>query len=95
MTRWPYAGWATAGLDAWVLGMESAAVIGLRAAKIAGGGDVDGRETQLMIAEKMASIVELQTAMMTGGLGMTPLAGSQAVLRHYKRKVAANRRRLT
>lgn len=94
MARWPYAGWATAGYDAWMLGLQSATVMGLRAAKIASGGDVDGSETRLMIAEKMQSAFELQMAMMTGGLGTTPLSGSKAVLRHYKRKVAANRRRL-
>ena len=94
MTRSAYVGWATAGLDAWLLGIEAAAVIGLRTAKIAGGGDPDGRETRLMVAEKMQSAFELQVAMVTGALGATPLSGSRAVLRHYKRKVSANRRRL-
>ncbi len=92
--RSPYAGWMGAGLDMWLLGMDSAAVMGLRTAKILSGGDSDGRETQRMVAEKMSSVFELQMAMMTGGLGTTPLAGSKAVLRHYKRKVAANRKRL-
>ena len=94
MTRWPYAGWATAGFDAWLLGMEAATVMGLRTAKIMTGGDADGRETRLMVAEKMQSVFELQMKAMTGGLGTTPLSGSRAVLKHYKRKVAANRRRL-
>jgi hypothetical protein len=94
MTRSTYAGWATAGFDAWALGIEAAAVMGLRTAKIAGGGDLDGRETRLMVAEKLQSTFELQVAMITGALGLTPLQGSTAVLRHYKRKVSANRRRL-
>ena len=94
MTRSTYAGWATAGFDAWTLGIEAAAVMGLRTAKIAMGGDPDGSEARLMVAEKLQSTFELQMAMVTGGLGATPLQGSRAVLRHYKRKVSANRRRL-
>lgn len=94
MTRSTYAGWASAGFDAWALGIEAAAVMGLRTAKIAGGGDLDGREAQLMVAEKLQSSFELGMAMVTGGLGLTPLQGSRAVLRHYKGKVSANRRRL-
>ncbi|MES2336703.1 MAG: hypothetical protein V4537_01250 [Pseudomonadota bacterium] len=94
MTRWPYAAWATAGFDAWMLGWQSAAVMGLRTAKIASGGDPDGTETRLMFAEKIETLVELQTKLMTGGMGTTPLSGSQATLKVYRRKVAANRRRL-
>lgn len=94
MTRWPYAGWTTAGYDAWMLGLEATTVVALRTAKFAMGGDADGREARLMVAEKMQSIFELQMAMLTGGLGTTPLSGSKAVLKHFKRKVAANRRRL-
>ena len=66
----------------------------MRTAKIMSGGDADGREARLMVAEKMQSVFELQMKAMTGGLGTTPLSGSRAVLKHYKRKVAANRRRL-
>jgi hypothetical protein len=94
MYRWPYADWAKAGFDAWALGMEASAVIGMRVAKIASGGDADQRETRLMMQEKMQAALELQFAMATGGLGSTPLAGTQKVLKHYQRKVGANRRRL-
>lgn len=94
MTRWPYAGWATAGFDTWLLGLQAANVAALRTFKIVSGGDADGREARRMVTEKFEALAELQLAMMTGALGTTALAGSQAVLRHYGRKVAANRRRL-
>ncbi|WP_213980674.1 hypothetical protein [Sphingomonas sp. dw_22] len=95
MDKWPYAGWAGAGLDAWALGMEASTVIGLRLAKMAMGGPAARSEAWLMLSEKMQAATELQTALVTGQLGATPLAGTRKVLRHYRRKVKANRRRLS
>ncbi len=95
MYRWPYDGWAKAGWDAWTLGMESSAVIGLRVAKIAMGGPAASEETARMLSEKVQSAIELQTALMTGRLGTTPLASTRKTLRHYRRKVKANRKRLS
>lgn len=94
MTRWPYGGWASVGIDAWALGMEASAVIGLRVMRIAAGGAAAAGEAQLMVSEKMQAAFELQTAMVTGQLGVTPLSGARKVLRHYRRKVKANRKRL-
>ncbi|AJP74595.1 hypothetical protein [Sphingomonas hengshuiensis] len=94
MNNWPYAGWARAGWDAWALGVEASAVIGLRVAKMAAGGPGVGSEAYLMVSEKMLSALELQSALVTGRLGDSPLAGTNKVLRHYRRKVKANRKRL-
>jgi hypothetical protein len=94
MYKWPYGGWASAGIDAWTLGMEASAVIGLRVAKMATGDAAAGAEAQLMVSEKVQSMFELQAAMLTGRMGTDPLAGTQKMLRHYRRKVRANRRRL-
>lgn len=94
MYTWPYAGWASAGIDAWALGVEASAVIGLRTVKMASGGVDAAAEAQLMVSEKMQSAFELQAALVTGRLGANPLAGTQKVLRHYRRKVKANRKRL-
>ena len=91
----PYTAWASAGLDAWTLGVDASAVIGLRLAKIAVGDAEAGREARLMVAEKMEAAVEIQTGLMTGRFGQTPLSGTQGVLRHYGRKVRANKRRLS
>jgi len=94
MYKWPYSGWASAGIDAWALGMEASTVVGLRVARMAMGGPGASDEAQLMLSEKIQSTLELQAAMMTGRLGTTPLAGTRKVLGHYRRKVKANRRRL-
>ncbi|WP_156442706.1 MULTISPECIES: hypothetical protein [unclassified Sphingomonas] len=83
-----------AGFDAWSLGWESAAVIGLRAAKIAQGGPEAQRETERMVSEKMTAAFELQMAMMSGAMGMSPATTTRKALAHYRRKVRANARRL-
>jgi hypothetical protein len=95
MYGWSYTGWANAGASAVALGMEASAVIGLRMVRMASGGAASGEEVQRMVSEKLASALELQTAMLTGQLGTTPLEGTQKILRHYRRKVRANRRRLS
>ena len=94
MNKWTYDGWAGASFDAWALGMEASAVIGLRTMKMAAGGFDGVEEARLMISEKMQAACELQTALVTGQLGHDPLAGTRKVIRHYRRKVKANRTRL-
>ena len=93
--KWPYAGWFGASMDAWALGVEASTVIGLRGARMAMGGTPAEDEAHRMVSEKMQSAFELQMAMMTGQLGATPLAGTRKVIRHYRRKVKANRKRLS
>ena len=87
--------WFAIGLDAWRLGMEAATVIGLRTLKIAQGGANARAETERMINEKIEAGVALQTLAMTGALGSTPASASARTLAHYRRKVKANRRRLS
>ncbi|TGX53735.1 hypothetical protein E5A73_12075 [Sphingomonas gei] len=74
--------------------MEASAVIGLRTARMATGGVDVAEETRLMVSEKMQAALELQAALVSGRLGSDPLAGTRKVLRHYSRKVKANRARL-
>ncbi len=95
MMQSPYAAWASAGFDAWTLGMDASAVIGLRLARIAVGDAEAGREAQLMVTEKLEAALEMQADLMTGRFGSTPLSGTQGLLRHYGRKVRANKRRLS
>jgi len=83
------------GFDAWALGMEAGAVIGLRSLKIAAGGAAGEAEARLMVDEKVAAAVELQTKALTGGLGFTGAGVATKTLAHYRRKVRANRRRLS
>lgn len=48
-----------------------------------------------MVSEKLIAATELQTAMLTGRLGTTPLSGTQAIVKRYGAKVRANRQRLS
>ena len=90
-----YGAWLKAGMDAWSLGTEASMVIGLRMAKVAAGGQTAAKETDLMISEKMHAAWELQAKLMMAPLGMTPLGATRTALSHYRRKVGANRRRLS
>lgn len=89
-----YADWWRAGSDAWLLTFEASTVIGMRLATMATGGKAADTEARLMVAEKVQAGWELQSALVTGRLGKTPLAGARNTVRHYRGKVAANRHRL-
>ena len=82
-------------MDTWRLGMEASAVVGLRVMKIAQGGAAGQAEAELMVSEKVESVMALQMQAMTGGLGVTPASASARTIAHYRRKVNANRRRLS
>ena len=86
--------WVRAGLDAWSLAAEASTVIALRMVRLAAGGTASVREANLMITEKVEAGLELQASLVGKGFSLTLLAGAQTTLRHYRRKVAANRRRL-
>jgi hypothetical protein len=86
--------WIGIGLDAWRLGMESYAVIGLRTLRIAQGGEAARTEAERMVSEKVQAGIALQTLALTGGLGVTAASASARTMAHYRRKVGANRRRL-
>lgn len=87
--------WLGIGLDAWRLGLEASAVIGLRSLRIAQGGASGRAEAKRMVSEKVAAAADLQVRALTGGLGATPASASARTIAHYRRKVNANRRRLT
>jgi hypothetical protein len=86
--------WIGIGFDAWRLGLEASAVIGLRTLKIAQGGAGGAAEAELMVREKLAAGAALGVMALSGGLGTTPASASVRTLAHYRRKVSANRRRL-
>lgn len=90
-----YGAWMKAGMDMWMLGAEAGTVMALRMARIAAGGSAGTAEVELMVTEKVRAAIELQTRLLTGALGVTPLGATQGTLKHYRRKVAANNRRLS
>lgn len=87
--------WIGIGFDAWRLGLEASAVIGLRTWAIAQGGAAAQAESELMVSEKIKAGMALQAMALSGRLGTTPASASARTLAHYQRKVSANRRRLT
>jgi len=87
--------WITIGLDAWCLGWEASAVIGLRSLALAQGGAAAQAEAARMVAEKLEAGASLQAKALSGALGATPASVSARTLAHYRRKVSANRRRLS
>jgi hypothetical protein len=85
----------TLSLDAFALSLEAQQVIALRMAKFAMGADPGGHEARRMVAEKASAAVEahvgLVRALATGDVADAP--GRTLAL--YRRKVRANRRRLS
>lgn len=76
------------------LGIESSAVIALRLAQAAAGSPRAAKEACRMWSEKIIALGELQTRFFAGELGTSPSSAAKTTLKHYRRKVAANRRRL-
>lgn len=95
MPRRPRNPWIGLSMDAWTMGLEASAVIGLRTLKMAAGGAEAQAEAQRMVSEKTAAAMELAVRAMTGGLGASPAAAAAGAVSHYRRKVRANRRRLS
>lgn len=90
-----YADWAMLGYQTWLLGVEASIVVATRLNAFAWQTPGADKEAARMVSEKIAAITELQIRYLTGGMGSTPLAASQRTVQHYRRKVAANRRRLS
>ncbi|MDB5418458.1 MAG: hypothetical protein JWP50_1877 [Phenylobacterium sp.] len=90
-----YGDWLNLAVDGWRLAAESQTVIALRMMKLAAGDGAAAAEAQLMIHEKILAAGEAQSQMiadaMTGSAHLAP----RRALAHYRRKVRANRRRLT
>jgi hypothetical protein len=90
-----YATWLDLTMDSWRLAAESQAVIGLRMAKLAAGDPASAHEVQLMISEKMQAAAQVQTQMLADTLTGSGHLATRRALAHYRRKVRANRRRLS
>jgi hypothetical protein len=87
--------WLRLGFNTWALGMEASSVIALRTLKILSGGAAGEAEARRMVDEKVEAGFALQSTALTGGLCPTAHGAAAKVVAHYRRKVRANRRRLT
>jgi len=87
--------WFSLSLDAWQLAGEAASVMALRGFALAAGGPAAQREAQAMFAEKAEAAASLGTALVFGKLGTSPEAVAHGTIRHYRKRVRANHRRLS
>lgn len=87
--------WSRLMFDAWRLGVEAAGVMTLRGVALAAGDAGAKREASRMVMEKAQAAVELQQLALRGALGFSAPATAGKTLAHYRRKVRANRRRLS
>jgi hypothetical protein len=93
MARSSTTDWFKLANDSYWLWADSMMVIGMRTTDLMTGRGSD-RENRLMVAEKMKAGTELATMIATGGL-VAPEKTAQKAVSHYRRKVTANRKRLS
>ncbi|HQT38575.1 MAG TPA: hypothetical protein PK231_04050 [Acidocella sp.] len=86
---------ATMAFQSTLLAIESQQVIAMRLTKFALGGDDVQQEAELMVNEKMHSLMEAGHMMMAAALGGKSDLGADKVMAHYRTKVSANVRRLS
>jgi hypothetical protein len=77
-----------------LLGLEASFTMGLRAMKIMMGGSAGDAGARRMISEKVEAGHALQAKALTGGLDVAAPSAAAKTLKHYRRNVRANRRRL-
>lgn len=87
--------WIGLSFDAWRLGVEASQVVALRTMALAAGGPVAEAEARRMVAEKADAAMSLAALGATGALGLTAPRVAQGAMRVVRRKVRANRRRLS
>jgi hypothetical protein len=76
-------------LHSWMmLALEANQVVGLRVLKLMVGGKRARREARLMVSEKVDEAFRAGASLMTGASG-------EAIVRRYRRRVAANAKRLS
>lgn len=86
--------WLRIGIETWLLSLEASHVIALRILRLAAGGAAAKAETRRMFSEKLVASSMLHSLALVGALGVTAPAVAAASLRHTRRLVRANRRRL-
>ena len=91
-----YNPWLGLAFKAIELGIEAQSVIALRVMRLAAGGARGRAEASRMVAEKVGALAEAQTAAAAAILtGRRQKVVAGKVLNTYKKRVRANRRRLT
>lgn len=87
--------WLDLTWRAFELGVEAQTVVALRMMKLAAGGAAANAEAQRMVTEKIEAAMTAQAHLASGVLAGTGAEGARRAMAHYRRKVRANRRRLS
>ena len=88
--------WCALSLRTARLGWEAQSVIALRLMRLATSGPGSQAEARRMVTEKVAAVVEAQAAVVTATIeGAKGHRVAKKALGVYKKRVRANRRRLT
>jgi hypothetical protein len=88
--------WLALSIKAFELGVDAQHVITLRWLRMASGGTAAQAEFTRMVAEKVAAVAEAQVAVATAALdGTSDHATAGKVLTVFRKRVRANKRRLT
>jgi hypothetical protein len=93
MSRNANGDWIKLAHDSYWLWAESMMVMGMRTTDMMTGRG-SNRENVLMVTEKLQANAELAIKLATGGL-TTPEKTAHKAVRHYRKRVTANRRRLS
>jgi len=87
--------WLRLNLDLMSLGVEASEVMALRMMKLAAGGAAATAEAERMVSEKLQAAAEVQAAAWAAALNGEGHRSPRRALAHYRKKVRANRRRLS
>jgi hypothetical protein len=88
--------WFSVTLKTIQLGFEAQNVIALRTMRLAAGGPTAQTEARRMIADKMAAGIEVQAVAASGvASGQKDTVVARKILRVLKKRVHANKRRLS
>lgn len=93
MPRNPATDWLTLAHDSYWLWTEAMMVIGMRSTDILLRRPGHEREAVRMVTEKLQAHSELATHLATAG-PMAPEKAMHKAVKHYRKRVSANRRRL-
>ena len=88
--------WLSFGLKAWQVGLEAQSVIALRMLRLAAGGARAETEASRMVTEKILAAGEAQMSAATAAMrGHKKHVVAGKALNAYRKRVRANRRRLS
>lgn len=87
--------WLDLTWRAFELGAEAQTVIALRMMKLASGGAAATAEMERMVTEKVEAAMVAQAHLASGLMTGAGAEGPRRAMAHYRRKVRANRRRLS